>query len=92
MPPDLRSISIHSNSATKLLPRRCLRCAWSGEIHRAVKHCPDCGEPFDPLPGPYRVEYCPDMQRIISTPSNVDKLIKVIEMADNAGFLVYLLK
>ena len=42
-------------SATKNVPRRCVICAWKGEIHRGVKCCPDCWEPFRAPDGPYLV-------------------------------------
>jgi hypothetical protein len=37
----------HCNAtATKNVPRTCVFCAWSGEIHRRSSYCPHCGKPL----------------------------------------------
>ena len=43
------------NAALKPIQRRCVVCAWAGEVHRGILRCPDCNTAFKPIPGPYRV-------------------------------------
>lgn len=46
---------LYRNKGNRIFKKDCIFCAWSGNVHRAVKYCPDCGKKLKVPEGPYRV-------------------------------------
>jgi glutamate mutase epsilon subunit len=67
-------------AALKPIRRRCVVCAWAGEVRRGILRCPDCNSAFKVPLGPYKVTAGKNIP--------AGELIDAIEFCDGGALVV----